>query len=611
MKHIGALPFFGMSLLIVADTVPAEAQSLSTTRLHFVGTTDIKGGLASQLPSGKLFIQNSPEVDVGFDVPGVSGNNSPARLPASMVPKPAGNSIVTGSFFGFGGLTQFDQAISPTGNRNGFNFQVEPPDQGLTVGNGFVVETVNNAIAVFKTNGVRLPFESMSLFLGLAPGVVVNPITGQQTFGPFLSDPRAYFDASTGRFFVTELEINVDPATGNLATGSNAGSSIFIAVSLTNDPTGAWNVFQLDVSNDGDARFGACPCFGDQPLIGADQNGFYVSPNAFTIATPHMFRGEQLYAISKNTLETSSPGIITAVRFHNLDTGEGPARSIQPAIVPPGGTFESANNGTEYLVSRLDFTNTLDNRVGVWALTNTASLDTGTPSLALTNVVVDTEVYGQPPATDQKPGPLPFRDFLASPQSNFGTFKNHEELITANEDRMQQVVFSQGMLWTGLSSIVTPQGPVRVGAAWFIISPSDSAGQLSASVFNQGYVSISSPHQNSVMFPSVGVNAAGKAVIAFSVVGEDFFPSAGYALLDAVNGAGSIVISGPGVAPDDGFSGYAPFGNRIGRWGDYSAAASDENGNIWMGNEMIPPSFALPPGVLVANWGTFITEVAP
>jgi hypothetical protein len=331
MKHIGALSFFGMFLLIVANTVPAEAQSLSTTRLRFVGTTDIKGGQASQLPSGKLFIQNGTEVDAGFDVPGVSGNNSPARLPATRVPKPAGNSIVLASFFGFGGLTQFDQAISPTGNPNGFNFQLEPPDQGLTVGNGFVVETVNNAIAVFKTNGVPQLYESMSLFFGLAPGVVVDPITGQETFGPFLSDPRAYFDAFTGRFFVTELEINVDPTTGNLAMGSNAGSSIFIAVSQTNDPTGTWNIFQLDVSSDGDARFGACPCFGDQPLIGADQNGFYVSPSAFTIAAPHVFRGEQLYAISKNTLETSSSGTITAVRFHNLNNGEGPARSIQPA----------------------------------------------------------------------------------------------------------------------------------------------------------------------------------------------------------------------------------------------------------------------------------------
>ena len=78
-----------------------------------------------------------------------------------------------------------------------------------------------------------------------------------------------------------------------------------------------------------------------------------------------------------------------------------------------------------------------------------------------------------------------------------------------------------------------------------------------------------------------------------------------------VNGAGPIVISGPGVAPDDGFSGYAPFATRgAARWGDYSAAASDEAGNIWMGAEMIPHIPPVP-GILAANWGTFITAVAP
>jgi hypothetical protein len=157
----------------------------------------------------------------------------------------------------------------------------------------------------------------------------------------------------------------------------------------------------------------------------------------------------------------------------------------------------------------------------------------------------------------------------------------------------------------------TPQGPVRAGAAWFILTPSIGPGEVSASVLNQGYVAIDSPHQDSVMFPAVGVNAAGKGAISFSVVGEDFFPSAGYALLDAVNGAGPIVISGPGVAPDDGFSGYAPFATRgAARWGDYSAAASDEAGNIWMGAEMIPHIPPVP-GILAANWGTFITAVAP
>jgi hypothetical protein len=107
------------------------------------------------------------------------------------------------------------------------------------------------------------------------------------------------------------------------------------------------------------------------------------------------------------------------------------------------------------------------------------------------------------------------------------------------------------------------------------------------------------------------VNAAGKGAIVFSVAGEDYYPSAAYALLDAVNGAGQIVITDHGFGPDDGFSGYFPNG-RVGRWGDYSAAVSDESGNIWMATEAInPPLIALPPGVLAANWGTFIAAITP
>jgi hypothetical protein len=145
-------------------------------------------------------------------------------------------------------------------------------------------------------------------------------------------------------------------------------------------------------------------------------------------------------------------------------------------------------------------------------------------------------------------------------------FKNHLELVLDNDDRLQQVVFAAGKLWTSVPTIVKTHGPVRGGAAWVILTPTVGAGQVGASVFNQGYVAIDSPHQNSVMFPAVGVNATGKAVISFSLVGEDFFPSAAYAKLDAVNGAGPIVISRPGVGPNDAASGYAPFGFRAARW---------------------------------------------
>jgi hypothetical protein len=227
----------------------------------------------------------------------------------------------------------------------------------------------------------------------------------------------------------------------------------------------------------------------------------------------------------------------------------------------------------------------------------------------LTNTVIDTETYGQPPSTKQKPGPTPLLDLIAQALK----IKNHESLIADNDDRLQQVTYANGMLWTSVPTVVqTQQGPVRAGAAWFILSPWATGTQTGASVVNQGYVAINSPAQNSVLFPAVGVNAAGKGVVAFSIAGEDLYPSAGYATLDAVNGIGPIVISFNGVAPDDGFSPYVGVSSspgRVGRWGDYSTAASDENGNIWMGVEVIPPQEA--PFIPFANWGTFITSVTP
>lgn len=603
MKTIRALFFPGVCLLLTAVPAVAQRHATSTSSVTFLGTAHLKSGPAPQRPA-TTFLRKDLEADRSFDIRGVSGKNSPARVKAAHVPTPSGNSIVGGSVSGFEGLTEFDQAFLVFAGTNGVNGELEPPDQALAVGNGFVLEAVNDALAAYDTSGNILAAEALNPFFEQAPEATIDPTTGAiLSFGPLISDPRILFDASTGHFFVSVVEIDLDPVTGNFGLKSH----ILFAVSLDANPLDGFNVFSLDTTNDGDLRFGTCPCFGDQPLVGFDANGYYVSTNAFTLP-PGPFRGAQLYAFSKAALEatpaSSTPVTVTAGQhFGNLNQAEGPGLSIQPAFVPPGGSFVTDNGGIEYFVSALDFTHTLDSRLTVWAMMNTSSLNTATPDVTLVNDVIDTETYGRPTSTDQKPGPTPFLDFLASVG-----FKNHEELITDNDDRLQQVTFANGLLWTSVPTVVqTPQGPVRGGAAWFILSPSVSGGTLTASVFNQGYVAINSPKQDSVLFPSVGVNAAGKAVIAFSIAGEDFFPSAGYATLDASNGAGPIVISFPGVAPDDGFSGY--FSVRVGRWGDYSFAASDESGNIWMGAEVIPPERA--PFLTLANWGTFITEVTP
>jgi len=612
MKTISAFSFFGMCLLLMAASTVAQQHPSSTSALTFIGKTNLKSGPAPQKPAA-TFLRKDIEADVNFDIPGANGNNSPARVKAAQIPTPSGNSIVSGRFSGFNGLTEFDQAYLVFAGKNGINGELEPPDQAVAVGNGFVVEAVNDAIAIYDTSGNLLAAEALNPFFEQAPEATIDPKTGTiLSFGPFISDPRILYDASTGRFFVSVVEIDLDPVTGNFLPASVAKSHFLFAVSADNNPLDGFNVFSLDTTNDGDARFGGCPCFGDQPLVGFDASGYYVSTNAFALP-PGPFRGAQLYAFSKAALESApastTPIVVTAGQhFGNLNQAETAGFSIQPAFVPPGASFASDNGGTEYFVSALDRQHRLDNRLTVWAMMNTDSLNTVTPGVTLVNDVIDTEAYGQPPATDQKPGPTPFLDLLATSLH----VKNHEELVADNDDRLQQVTFANGLLWTSIPTVVkTPQGPVRAGAAWFILSPSVNGGTLTASVFNQGYVAIDSAKQDSVLFPSVGVNAAGKAVIAFSIAGEDFFPSAGYAALDASTGAGPIVISFAGVAPDDGFSGYSPFGARVARWGDYSWATSDEAGNIWMGAEVIPAKSPLETFVPFANWGTFITTVTP
>jgi hypothetical protein len=252
----------------------------------------------------------------------------------------------------------------------------------------------------------------------------------------------------------------------------------------------------------------------------------------------------------------------------------------------------------------------LDNRIAVWALANTNSLKGGNPqAVTLSNAVITTETYGNPLfGVVQPKGATPLGDAL----------HNKENSINPNDDRMNQVVYANGLLYSGLNTVMGAKG-TRTGIAYFIVSPSLGSSGVSATVANQGYVSVAN---NNVIFPSIGVNAAGKGVMTFSVGGPDYYPSAGYATIDATNGAGDIHIAGAGVGPADGFTGYAAEGgNGIERWGDYSAAVADESGNIWMASEYIAQTCTTKQygadttcggtRTSLANWSTFVNQVTP
>jgi hypothetical protein len=112
--------------------------------------------------------------------------------------------------------------------------------------------------------------------------------------------------------------------------------------------------------------------------------------------------------------------------------------------------------------------------------------------------------------------------------------------------------------------------------------------------------------------------------MAFTLVGDGYFPSAAYAAFDGRTGAGAIYLAKAGLGPQDGFTGYKAL---VGdpprpRWGDYGATAVDGS-NIWIASEYIGQTCTLaqyeatPFGscggtrTALANWGTRISLIKP
>jgi hypothetical protein len=133
------------------------------------------------------------------------------------------------------------------------------------------------------------------------------------------------------------LQLDVDPASGNFTGGTHQ----LLAVSKSGDPTDGFNRFVLDTTADGSN----CPCFGDQPLLGADANGIYISGNAFSLVDGR-FKGAQIYGISKVFLAAGAlPPFVLHINLPRSSADGGLNRSVFPAVRTRGEEF--SDFGTE------------------------------------------------------------------------------------------------------------------------------------------------------------------------------------------------------------------------------------------------------------------------
>ena len=621
-----------LASLVVALSVGSGAAGASAGQSRSIaasGVTSPTGGFVGSDPAAGVQWPEYASIDSGDAGPAAytgtivdrsdssgSGNGPKANGAA----KAKSNPSLVG---GFDGLNHRNQRLANGGNQ----FSVEPPDQGMCVGGGDVVEAVNDVFRVYSTAGSPLTgVIDLNTFYGYAPAI--NRTTGVR--GPFVTDPSCLYDPATQRFFVVVLTLDSHP------NGAFVGTNhLDIAVSRTADPTGSWDVYRLPVQDNGtdgtpDHGCSLGFCLGDYPHIGADANGFYITTNEYSFFGPE-FKGAQIYALPKAAL-ASGAATVSVTQFDTAGAVAGnPGFTVWPATSPGVNSFATGANGTEYFMSsdaagEANGNGSSTNLI-VWALTNTATLNNSTPSLGLSNTVLTVGQYAIPPKANQKPGDFPLGQclndtacstFLLGAPDPFAP--EVESKLDSNDTRMQQVTYANGKLWGALDTALTLNGTNKAGVEWFIVKPSTAAG-LSAALAMQGYLGLAN---NNLTYPAIGVTSSGRGVMAFTVTGDDYFPSAGYASIDAKVGTGPISIAATGAGPADGFTSYKAFvGNppRT-RWGDYGAAAVDGN-SIWIASEYINNTCTLaqyeatPFGscggtrTSLANWNTRISHLVP
>ena len=634
---VGAALMLALAGTISAGAAPALSGSSATRQIAIGGTSSPQTGDYTPSGSGDVTQAEFPgqlDSDTGPDAyPGTIVDRSLSKGTGNGVSVNSGKKAKSNPQLdtGFEGLNFYQQRYARGGNQ----FSVEPPDQALCVGNGYELEAVNDVLNIFNASGQSVLPDNTSTnivssfprdvnhavdlnsFYGYAPAI--NRLTGVR--GPFVTDPSCLYDAATQRFFVVVLTLETH------ANGSFTHTNhLDLAVSQTSNPTGQWNIYRLDVTNDGSNPdpSNACPCLGDYPHIGADANGFYITTNAYPW-NGDGFAGAQVYALSKAQLAAGSANVtmthLDTFGMVNAPSDAGatqPGFTVWPAQSPGTASFDLNAGGTEYFMSSNaadeathpvagtggDYTSS---QIVVWALTNTSSLNGAAPALSLSNKVLNVNQYAIPPRQQQPgSGSAPGSDVPLGHCANNTTTPLFNgttgcwrlvagapgsEVVSrpdSNDTRMQQVMYANGKLWGALDTALNPGGGAqRAGIAYYIVKPDASTGSLAAKVALQGYLGVAGAD---LTYPAIGVTPSGRGVMAFTYTGNATNPSAAYAPIDALVGAGPWSFAGPegqGAAPDDGFTGYkSQTSNPRARWGDYGAAAVDGN-SVWIASEYI------------------------
>lgn len=415
-----------------------------------------------------------------------------------------------------------------------------PPDQAIGVGGGccasnqYVVEGVNNAIAIYNTTYTLKagPYSTSTLF---------GPLSGD-----FLSDPQITYDATRVAWVIAEIELHPNGLCGSCIDQAY----IDLAISKNNSPLGVptnYRVFRFTLNPGTD---GMC----DYPTLGMEYWNLYITCPEFattTTSSPGGFIGNRVFAFNKTALYTGSGSIWVAEwanLVNTLDCGGGantcPAFRISPAIedgVPQAEWIAATDAG--YGVNTPG--------IVLWSITNPAALNAG-------NLPTATGWAGNLP--------LSYADGVGAQQPGTSALLDPGAGV-------KQFMYKGGSLWFSLVTAINWNGDnaTRDGILWVQVhpyldavathNPQHAAGWDNNQAAYWGYVGAY------VFMPTIMASDEGDAALVFNYSSSATSPSIAYTGRQNADAANTM---------GQGNSFYAVVGsnsNDSGRWGDYSACA--------------------------------------
>jgi len=387
-----------------------------------------------------------------------------------------------------------------------------PADTDAAAGPNHLLIALNNGLIVqTRTGSTAKSGVGLSAFWGRSPDN-----------GNYAIDPRVLYDPFLDRWIFISI-----------AALYKTTSVLLIAMSQTNDPTGNWTTYSFPADQTAAQNKTAPTFWGDFPSVGFNKTWVVVTLNMYTISNNTFSKGT-IFAFDKNSLLTGATTLPATV----IDDTNG-GFTLSPAV-----TFDN-DLSTMFLVQRWNGNfsgsgflriNSISGAVGSETYTKGAYASTPNP-------------WAMAPATDN-----------FAPQLNGDT----GHLIDINDDRMANVVYRNGSLWTVHTVFLPSTGVTRSAVQWWQLSTTGTVQQIGRIDDSTG--------TDFYAYPSIAVNRQNDLLLGFSHFSASIFAEAAYAF--APFNAGTNTIQSP-FTYKLGEAFYDVLLSTRNRWGDYSATMVD------------------------------------